>query len=238
MSEAERKPALVALRQRRQEVIDRLTEDFARDVIEVDEFEMRVDQAHRAPSIEALDKVVADLVPLEASAPPISSERALALHPSRTPASALAANRAESRWAVAILGGVERKGGWRVPQSLKVLCFWGGAEIDFREVTLPPGVTHVKIVCVMGGAEIIVPPDLAVECDGVAIMGGFDQVDRAPASDDPGAPLLRVTGLAFMGGFTISTRLPGESARQASKRKRRERRELEQRQRRQLAGGK
>jgi hypothetical protein len=39
-----------------------------------------------------------------------------------------------------------------------------------------------------------------------------------------------------MGGFTISTRLPGESARQARKRERRERRELEER--RQLASGK
>jgi hypothetical protein len=235
MSEAHGKPALVALRQRRQEVIDRLTEDFARDVIEVDEFEMRVDQAHRATSIEALQKVVADLEPLEASAPPISPEQAMELHPTRTPAAALAINRAESRWAVAVLGGVERKGSWRVPQKLKVVCVMGGAEIDFREVSLPPGVTHLRVICMMGGAEIIVPPDLAVECDGVAIMGGFEQLDRAPPKADPDAPLLRVTGFAFMGGFTISTRLPGESARQASKRQKRERRELE---RRQLASGK
>ena len=228
-------PALVALRQRRQVIIDRLTEDFARDVIEVEEFEARVDRAHQASSVAALEKVVADLAPREASAAPISPERALALHPERTSAGALAANRAESRWAVAVMGGVERKGGWRVPVRLKVVCLMGGAEIDFREVDLPPGVTSVKIFCVMGGAEIIVPPDLAVECEGVAIMGGFESLDRAPRSADPDAPLLRISGLALMGGFTISTRLPGESARDASKRRRRERRELE---RRQLAGGK
>src|SRR6266545_2804948 len=96
-------PALVALRQRRQGVIDRLTEDFARDLIEVDEFEQRVDRAHQATSIEALDKVVADLAPLEAGAAPMSAETALALHPERTPADALAVNRAESRWAVAVM---------------------------------------------------------------------------------------------------------------------------------------
>jgi len=231
MSEEPRKGALVALRERRQQVIDRLTDDFARDVIEVDEFEMRVDQAHRAASIEALDKVVVDLEPREASAPPLSAE----LHPTRTPASALATNRSGKRWAVAVMGGVERKGGWRVPEVLRVVCVMGGAEIDFREVELPPGVTEVKVVCMLGGAEIIVPPDLAVECDGVAIMGGFQQVDRAPSRSDPDAPLLRVTGFAFMGGFAISTRLPGESARAAQKRLRRERRETE---RRQLASGK
>jgi Cell wall-active antibiotics response 4TMS YvqF len=235
MSDEDTKPALAALRNRRQEVIDRLTDDFARDLIEVDEFEMRVDQAHRAPSIEALEKVVADLGPLEAAATPLSAERAMEIHPSRTPSTALATNRAERRWAVAVMGGVERKGSWRVPHTLRVVCVMGGAEIDFREVDLPPGVTDVKIMCMMGGAEIIVPPDLAVECDGIAIMGGFEQLDRAPPRTDPDTPLLRVSGFAFMGGFTISTRLPGESARQASKRQRRERREME---RRQLASGK
>src|SRR5262245_12280110 len=194
MADQELRPALVALRQRRQEVIDQLTEDFARDLLEVDDFEQRVDLAHRATSLEALDELVADLVPLEKSAPPIDPERALQLHAARTPAAMVAANRADKRWAVAVMGGVERKGGWRVPQQLNVVCFWGGAEIDFREVTLPPGVTHVKIFCVMGGAEIIVPPDLAVECDGIAVMGGFEQVDRAPTSADPDAPLLRVSG--------------------------------------------
>jgi hypothetical protein len=40
------------------------------------------------------------------------------------------------------------------------------------------------------------------------------------------APLLRVTGLALMGGVQIEMRLPGESQRDARKRRRRERREL------------
>jgi hypothetical protein len=241
MSGDERRLAPVGLRQRRQEVIDRLTDDFARDLMEVEEFEERVDLAHRASSMDALEKVVSDLEPLEKDAEPLSAERAVQLHPSRSQAIA-PANRTQSRWAVAVMGGVERKGGWRVPQKLKVVCLMGGAEIDFRDVTLPPGVTDVKVFCLMGGAEIIVPPDLAVECDGVAIMGGFEQLDRAPVGSEPEAPLLRVSGFAFMGGFTISTRLPGESARDAHKRKKREsrdRRELEkQRERRELASGK
>jgi hypothetical protein len=75
--------------------------------------------------------------------------------------------------------------------------------------------------------EIIVPPNLPVEADGVAIMGGFAHVDRAPADPDPAAPMLRVTGLALMGGVHIEMRLPGESPREARKRRRRERRELQ-----------
>jgi hypothetical protein len=75
--------------------------------------------------------------------------------------------------------------------------------------------------------EIIVPPNLPVTADGVAIMGGFAHVDRALADPDPAAPMLRVTGLAFMGGVHIEMRLPGESQRQARKRRQRERRALE-----------
>ena len=54
-----------------------------------------------------------------------------------------------------------------------------------------------------GGVQIIVPPGLAVEVHGTAIMGGFQNVNRAPAHPDPDAPLLRVHGLAFMGGVDV-----------------------------------
>ena len=229
-------PPLAALRRRRQQVIDRLTEDFARDLLDVDEFDDRVDRAHQATTIAALDTLVTDLVALEKTAPPITDSQAMQIHPHREIA---AYERPERRWAVAIMGGVERKGSWRVPHRLKVVCVMGGAELDFRDVALPPGETEVSVVCVMGGAEIIVPPDLAVECDGVAVLGGFEHSDRAPPRPDPDMPLLRIKGVAFMGGFSISTRLPGESARQARKREKRERRALEsERERRQLANGK
>ena len=159
------------------------------------------------------------------------------LHPHRAPAP-VDPTRPDRRWAVAVMGGVERRGSWRVPRRMKVVCFMGGAELDFRDVALPPGATEVTVVCIMGGAEIIVPPHLSVECDGVAIMGGFDHVDRAAPGGDPDAPLLRIRGMSLMGGFTIATRLPGETARMARKRQKRERRDLEERERRQLASGK
>ena len=54
---------------------------------------------------------------------------------------------------------------------------------------------------------------------GTAIMGGFQNVNRAPAHPDPDAPLLRIHGLALMGGVDITMRLPGESERQAHRRR-------------------
>jgi hypothetical protein len=53
----------------------------------------------------------------------------------------------------------------------------------------------------MGGVEIIVPDDIDVETEGTGIMGGFEHF--AHTSDDPDAPLLRITGFAIMGGVEI-----------------------------------
>ncbi|HZJ72091.1 MAG TPA: DUF1707 domain-containing protein, partial [Planctomycetota bacterium] len=60
--DATRPAPLVALRRRRQQVIDRLTEDFARDLLDVDEFDERVTRAHQASTLADLDELVTDLV--------------------------------------------------------------------------------------------------------------------------------------------------------------------------------
>ena len=74
----------------------------------------------------------------------------------------------------------------------------------------------------MGGINIVVPPGLAVQMHGSAIMGGFADVNRSPAYPDPDAPLLRIHGLTMMGGVNIEMRLPGESERGARRRYKRE----------------
>ncbi len=75
----------------------------------------------------------------------------------------------------------------------------------------------------MGGVQIIVPPTLQVEASGFAIMGGFEPVDRVPDNPDPATPVLRIRGFAMMGGVVIEMRLPGESEREARKRRKLER---------------
>lgn len=213
------KPSLVALRDRRDQVIAALTEHFAGDILDVDEFDRRIDLAHRARSVAELDDLVTDLAPLPAAAP------TTALVPRTADEAALAHWPKKKRW-LAIMGGFERKGRWTVPQTMRVVCLMGGASIDFREAEFAPGVTELRVTAVMGGLEIIVPPWLAVDCDASAIMGGFEHLERGTGAPDPGRPLLRITGLAVMGGVSIQTRLPGESERDARKRAKKERKAL------------
>ena len=89
---------------------------------------------------------------------------------------------------------------------------------------LPAGVVDIDLRAVMSSIEILVPPGLAVETEGVAIMGSFEHVDRAPAHPDPDAPLLRVRGIALMGSVEIKMRLSGETEGDAHRRLKAERR--------------
>src|SRR5262249_10858227 len=125
-----------------------------------------------------------------------------------------------------IMSGHDRRGSWLVPRSMTIFTMMGGVNLDFREASLPAGVIDIKIVGMMGGVEIIVPPDLAVDISGVAIMGGFQDLHRAPTEPDLSKPLLRIRGVIMMGGVDVSTRLIGESGSEARKRYRRERKRL------------
>ncbi len=217
--------SLVALRDRREQVIATLTESFAHDLVDVDEFDRRIDLAHRATALVELDELVKDLAATTSTAlVQTPTEQALAEWPAK-------------RTMRAILGGFEKKGRWSVARTMKVTCFWGGGTLDFREAQFAPGVTELRVTAVMGGLDIIVPPWLAVECDATSIMGGFEELDRGHGSPDPGRAMLRVTGFAMMGGVRIETRLPGESRRQAKRRVKKERKELDSGRRKALPSG-
>jgi hypothetical protein len=101
----------------------------------------------------------------------------------------------------------------------------GGAGLDFREARFAPGVTEVHILAIMGGVEVIVPPGITVETTGLGIMGGFDGHSQTVPSDDPSAPVLRIRGLAVMGGIEVKMMLPGETGRDARRRRKDERRQ-------------
>jgi hypothetical protein len=223
--------SLVALSDRREQVIEWLSDQFARDVLEMDEYERRIDLVHQATSVATLNELMADLdMP---AVDPVAPGEALVPRP----AEQLPVPRAARKRVIAIMGGVERKGRWVVPQNVRVTAIMGGISLDFREALLAPGVTQVHVTTIMGGVEIIVPPHVAVQCDGLAIMGGFEEVHRAPVVPDPDRPTLMITGLAVMGGVEITTRLPGESGWQAWKRERRERRQLQEAPGKQLGPG-
>lgn len=195
----------------RERTIALLSDRFAQGELEMEEFEERVTLAHRAKSTAELAALTADL--------------AETTSPSAAPAPLeLALDAPASGEAVAIFGGTRREGTWKVPYRLRVVAVFGGVELDLREARLPPGPIEFDVTAMFGGVQIVVPPTLAVEVHGTAIFGGFEHMDRASATPDANAPLLRIHGRALFGGVQVETRLVGESGRQAHRRRRRQRR--------------
>lgn len=201
-------PPALSLRNR---VIDSLTEQFASDRLTLEEFESRLDLAHRATTEEALQALL-----------PHSST------PSRPmPASGSTAMRRAAAdtvrprsLAFGFWGGTQRSGSWTPARKNYAVAFQGGVELDLREARFGPGVTDIWVFCAMGGVNVIVPPELQVDFGGVGIMGGFDAEAGARAVEDPDAPVVRIRGVAIWGGAAVEIRHHGESAPEARQRRR------------------
>ena len=205
------------LEDRRQRTIDRLAAAYADDELDLDELERRVDSAERASTSEALVPLVADLPAVPEPAPTPAST---ALVP--------AGEVPEQRSLVTVFGSVKRDRAWTVPRRLKVVSIFGGTDLDFRKARLGPGTTEVRVVSVMSGVRLLVPAGLPVEVEGVGILGAFEERVADPETGDDPPSRLRVSGLALLSGVEVEDRLPGETRRQARKRRKQARRALKE----------
>ncbi len=215
-------PNIEAIRERAVEV---LMEHFSRDVMDLEEFEGLLDAVNRCSTPGELRELLSRLPPLE------SSEPATDMIPARGGAPVVVdADRVRPYgFLISILGSTNRAGRWIPARTSLALGVLGGISLDFREALLGSGVTDVNLLAVLGGIEIIVPPEMAVEVDGMAVLGGFEYHTDTPLRSNPDLPTLRVRGLAVLGGVNVEVRLPGETARQAKKRRRLERKGLQPR---------
>jgi hypothetical protein len=229
--------AVKASQETRQRTIDALCEHFAADTLDLDEFERRVDAAHRAETLADLRRLLTDLPAPGSALVPAQSEVAKAPVPTAASRTGREIARPElvkdNQFVVGIFGGPSRKGAWIPARHVWGIGFMGGVELDFRDARLGPGVTEVTVFAVWGGVEIIVPPDLQVEFNGMGFMGAFECSEDVSHVFDPDAPILKINGLAVMGGADVTVRERGETAREAKRRKKLERKER----RRRLKGG-
>jgi hypothetical protein len=181
-------PTEPTLNAERERVVQRLSDAFAADDLALDQLESRMALVWQARSMDELTSLVADL-PAKSVAPAPAPSMSVAESPTR-------------KTLVAVMGGVVRRGVWRVPRRIRALALMGGIQIDLREAELSASVTEITAVAVMGGIQVIVPPGVRLESDGFALMGGFEDQAAEPASPSSAAsaPLVRITGFALMGG--------------------------------------
>lgn len=207
-------PTRLVSSEEREATVDRLCTHFAEDHLAEDELERRLDLAYGA-------RTRADLMVLESDLPELGVRPAptKVTAPLAAPVARIDPNRAvaDRDFIASIMSGTERSGSWTPARTTTSISVMGAAELDFRDVVFATAEVTVRVLAVMGSAEIIVPPGVRVEWNGIAIMGG---VAVANPVDPPGpdAPVIKITGLVCMGSVEVVERERGETAREAKKR--------------------
>ena len=178
-------PAVRASDADRERVVELLRGHSVDGRLTLEEFAERMSRAYEARTQEELEDLMRDL-PNEPALPP--------------------ARRAKpSRWIVAVMGGVNRRGRFRLGAKTYAVSLMGGMNVDLRQAELEDPEVTITVVSVMGGANIVVPEGVDVELTGIAIMGG-KSYRPGKQSPPPGAPFIRVRVFSLMGGVSVVTR--------------------------------
>lgn len=174
----------------RDRAIELLTQQYASDAIQIEEFERRTAAVFAARSTDELQALVADLAP---PAPP-------ALVPEHGRVSA-------------IFSSNEQRSATAVPRYLEVVAIMGNAELDLRDATFAEGVTTIEVRATLGNVELTLPADMRVEMAGAAILGSF--TSYAPSSPAASPSAVRIVGRAVLANVEVTTappRLPSATA--------------------------
>lgn len=169
----------------------------------------RLDQVYGARTLGELEPLTRDLPDHRPLVPPVASSGPWSPgpHPTGTSLPAYRIGGAPtSNVAIGVMSGAERKGPWGVPAQFSAVAFWGGVELDLTQARFTTPTVTITAVAIMGGVEIVVPDDITVIVNGVGIMGAFE--DKAQVQGPPGAPVVRVNGMAFWGGVEVKRGRP------------------------------
>ena len=174
----------------RERIAERLRDAVAEGRLDMAEFEERLDLAYKARTHGELVPLVRDLP--AATAPVETGDPAWPARIGRP---------ATSKGAFAFWSGFGRRGKWSVARNFTAAVLQGGGDIDLREADFEDREVVIRCFAVMGGIQVVVPPELHVEVTGLGFMGGFD--DRGAGEGTHGSQGVRVTGFALMGGVDV-----------------------------------
>ena len=187
-------PDLRATDADRERVAERLRAAAADGQITFDELDDRLHAAYAA-------RTGRDLVPLTED---LQEPGAALLPPEPAAGQGVTVRRGPggARWLVAIMGGCDRTGRWRLAERATSLNIMGGADLDLNQAELAADHVELTVFSLMGGADIRVPDNLQVELSEFAFLGG-NSIKLGDAPPRPGAPVLRLRVISIMGGSDV-----------------------------------
>jgi uncharacterized protein DUF1707 len=201
-------PELRASDSDRERTVEVLRHAASDGQLTVDELEERVSAAYAARTRRELEPLIADVT----QAAPAPAEPGSGLTVKEGPGG--------TRWLIAVMGGHDRRGWWRVAPVCTVVNVMGGSDIDLNDAELSERVTQLNVYSLMGGGDVHVPHGVKVQVSNFALMGGND-VELGNEVAPAGAPAIRIRLVSIMGGTSV------HRGRKLSKAERRELREAE-----------
>ncbi|MGI5951358.1 MAG: DUF1707 SHOCT-like domain-containing protein [Brooklawnia sp.] len=200
----------------RQQAIESLTLAWRAGRLSREEFQDRTERSLAATYSDEVVDLVADiggLVPAPVYEGELVQDSWQSEREDNLPVRYAAEGERGAAISVGVLGGMDRAGDWVVAPHHTSLAFWGGGTIDLRDAVFTSPETTITCIAVMGGIEVIVPPEMEVRVTGFGLLGGFgwEKVHQARQQRQApeGAPRVIIQGLGLMGGVEVTRRERG-----------------------------
>jgi hypothetical protein len=188
---------VVGLPAQRERTIKILSECFAKNLLEMEEFEKRISLAHQAGSVQDLARLIDD-IPGELAeetqeTPEATSTKGLALRDDEQPV-------------YGILMSRRLRGQWLKCRTVSTRALMSSVEFDLRDLNLPDGIVEINVLAMMSSIVITVPEDLPVQLEVVPILGDVKEGKRVVSGSPKRGPGVRITGFIVMGDVKVRTR--------------------------------
>jgi hypothetical protein len=184
-------PALRPAPEVRDRTVALLSDAYARDLLTMREFELRMEAVYRADSVRDLDRLTTDL-------PHIGN-------PEAQLASGLLGGARQSL--AATFSAVEDVHITVMPTLFELRAFFGSIELDLRHTIFHAGITEIHIDATVGNIELVLPAHVVIERHGEFVFSSYGVKNKGfePAKLylPPDAPVVRLTGQTFMANIEI-----------------------------------
>jgi Domain of unknown function (DUF1707) len=172
----------------REAATQRLQAAFAEHRLTDEEFDDRIRQALTARTTGDLDRLTADL-------------------PVRSPAVIVAAGSGgqPGRFAIAMKSSISRAGRWTVPARFFSVVYKGSGLLDLRAAELTSAETTITAMSYKSRTEVVLPPGVRVELGGTGVSAAGEENHGPALQALPGAPVVRVKGVAYKGTIEVRT---------------------------------
>jgi len=188
---------VVGLPAQRERTVQILSECFAKNVLEMEEFERRVSLAHQARSVQELSRLIDDipgeLVEAPEELPERASGRRILLRGDEQPVYGIMMSR-------------RCRGQWLKSRTVSTRALMSSLEFDFRDLELPSEIVEINVLALMSSITITVPESLPVAVEVVPILGEVKEGKRVKTGVPKGGPGIRITGFVMMSDVKVRTR--------------------------------